>query len=158
MSPYRLREATTDDVDTLVGHRVGMFTDMGGQIDIPSVGAAFREWVLDAMARGVYRAWVVESGETIVAGGGITILPWPPGPRYLGGRIAFVYNVYTQPAHRRRGLARRLMETIHGWCRENGIGVIGLNASDEGRPLYEALGYQPAANPLMFAAVDTPQS
>ena len=31
---------------------------------------------------------------------------WPPGPRYAGDRLAFVYNVYTEPAHRRRGLAR----------------------------------------------------
>ena len=30
--------------------------------------------------------------------------PGRPGPRYAGDRLAFVYNVYTEPAHRRRGL------------------------------------------------------
>jgi hypothetical protein len=51
-----------------------------------------------------------------------------------------------------------VMETIHAWCRENGIGLIGLNASQEARPLYEAMGYQPAPSPMMFAAVDVDDS
>ena len=78
------------------------------------------------MPAGTYRAgsWKPTTGE-IVAGGGITILPWPPGPRYRGDRLAFVYNVYTEPAHRRRGLARMVMEAIHAWCRDAGIYVAG---------------------------------
>ncbi|MBI1878726.1 MAG: GNAT family N-acetyltransferase [Chloroflexi bacterium] len=63
---------------------------------------------------------------------------------------AFVYNVYTEPPHRRQGLARRLMETIHQWCRERGLKFVGLNASEFGRPLYEALGYQPSATLMML--------
>jgi GNAT superfamily N-acetyltransferase len=85
-----------------------------------------------------------------VAGAGLTILPWPPGPRDRSGRLAFVYNVYTERAHRRRGLARRLMETIEDWCRAQGIGQVALQASDEGRPLYESLGYRTAVQPLML--------
>jgi hypothetical protein len=46
------------------------------------------------------------------------------------------------------------MDTIHAWCRENGIGLVGLNASPDGRTMYETMGYRPAANPLMFAAID----
>jgi GNAT superfamily N-acetyltransferase len=54
-----------------------------------------------------------------------------------------VYNVYTEPAHRGRGLARRIMETIHSWCRAQGLKTVALNASEFGRPLYESMGYQP---------------
>ena len=155
MSTYRVREATLDDVDALVGHRLGMFADMGTAIDRGAVASAFRQWLVDMMPSGVYRGWVATAdGEAIVAGGGITVLPWPPGPRYIGGRIAFVYNVFVEVPHRRRGLARHIMETIHRWCRDHEVGLVALNASDEGRPLYEDMGYQPAANPLMFAAVD----
>ena len=154
MSTYRVRAATLDDVDALVHHRLGMFTDMGTDIDRGTVEAAFRRWLADMMPAGSYRGWVATAdGDEIVGGGGITVLPWPPGPRYVGGRIAFVYNVFVEKPHRRRGLARHIMETIHRWCRDNDIGVVGLNASEEGRALYERMGYRPAANPLMFAAV-----
>jgi GNAT superfamily N-acetyltransferase len=68
----------------------------------------------------------------------------------MAGRLAFVYNVYTEPAHRRRGLARRIMATIHDWCRGAGLPLVALNASRDGQPLYEAMGYQVFPHPMMF--------
>jgi GNAT superfamily N-acetyltransferase len=155
MSPYRIRPATLDDVEAIVHHRLAMFAEMGTPVEISVVETAFRRWLRDKLPAGTYLAWLVEdAGREVVAGGGATVLPWPPGPRYVGGRLAFVYNVYTEPAHRRRGLARLVMETIHAWCRENGIGLVGLNSSQAGRTLSETMGYQPASSPMMFAAVE----
>jgi GNAT superfamily N-acetyltransferase len=151
MISYSIRAATLDDADALVQHRIGMFNDMGVAFDRPTLAGAFRAWLTETMPRGTYRAWVVEDERrTIVAGGGITILPWPPGPNYPGAQLAFVYNVYTEPADRRRGLARLIMETIHTWCRANGIASIALNASRDGQPLYEAMGYVASPAPMMF--------
>ena len=131
-----------------------MFAEMGTAIDADSIGGAFREWVSTQLAAGTYRGWVAETetGE-IVAGGGMTILPWPPGPWYIGGRMAFVYNVYTEPPHRRQGLARKVMDTIHDWCRQNGIGVAGLNASGQAQRLYESMGYQQMPAPMMVCGL-----
>jgi GNAT superfamily N-acetyltransferase len=149
--PYRVRPATFDDADALVRHRIGMFTDMGVPLDAASLAREFRGWLAAMMPAGTYRAWVVEDEQrTVVAGGGISILPWPPGPRYMGTQLAFVYNVYTEPAHRRRGVARLIMDAIHAWCRGNGIASMALNASADGQPLYEALGYVCSPAPMMF--------
>jgi GNAT superfamily N-acetyltransferase len=152
---YRVRPATLDDTDVLVRHRVGMFTDMGVALDAAALEIAFRAWLTEMMPAGTYRAWLVETGEgRVVGGGGITVVPWPPGPRYAGDRLAFVYNVYTDAAHRRRGLARLVMDTIHAWCRGEGVTSIALNASVDGRPLYESMGYVESPNPMMFLAVE----
>jgi len=148
---YRVRPATLNDVDVLVRHRANMFADMGVPLDATALAAAFRSWLADMMPAGTYRAWLVETaaGE-VVGGGGITILPWPPGPRYMGSTLAYVYNVYTEPAHRRRGLARLLMEAIHTWCRDAGVTSAALNASRDGLGLYESMGYVQAPSPMMF--------
>jgi GNAT superfamily N-acetyltransferase len=152
---YRVRPATLDDTDVLVRHRVGMFTDMGVALDAAALESAFRAWLTEMMPAGTYRAWLVETDEgRVVGGGGITVVPWPPGPRYAGDRLAFVYNVYTDAAHRRRGLARLVMDTIHAWCRGEGVTSIALNASVDGRPLYESMGYVESPNPMMFLAVE----
>jgi GNAT superfamily N-acetyltransferase len=151
---YRCRPATADDADVLVHHRVAMFTDMGLTFDAETLARAYRAWLADVMPAGTYRGWLAETetGE-VVAGGGITLLPWPPGPRYLGDRLAFVYNVYTEPAHRGRGLARRVMTEIHEWCRAEGVTSLALNASQAGEPLYTSMGYVVTSSPMMFFAL-----
>jgi GNAT superfamily N-acetyltransferase len=53
--------------------------------------------------------------------------------------------VYIEPAFRRRGIACRLTQTIISWCREQGFQWIYLHASEQGRPLYEALGFEPSS-------------
>jgi GNAT superfamily N-acetyltransferase len=152
MPDYRIRRASLDDLDALVHHRVAMFTDMGVVVDVAALDRAFRQWLRAAMPTGDYVAWLCETatGE-IVAGGGASLLPWPPGPRPAAGtRLAFVYNVYTEPAHRKRGLARSLMEAIHAWCAGQGIAAMALNAATDARPLYESMGYFEAPSPMMY--------
>jgi GNAT superfamily N-acetyltransferase len=65
-----------------------------------------------------------------------------------------VYNVYTEPSHRRRGLAKALMETLHDWCRTAGYNSVGLAASADGRTLYQSLGYQESQEPYMFLSLN----
>ena len=36
-----------------------------------------------------------------------------------------------------------LMLAVHDWARERGLGAVALHASEDGQPLYEALGYRP---------------
>jgi len=152
MTEYRVREATLDDVDVLVHHRLAMFSEMGVPFDVPVIRQLFRDWLLKHLPPGDYRAWVsvAPSGE-VVAGAGITLIMWPPGPSAIESeRIAFVYNVYTEPAHRTHGLARRLMDAVHAWCAANGVGAVALNAAPAARHLYETQGYREAPSPMMW--------
>ncbi len=151
MPDYRVRPATLADLETLVHHRVAMFTDMGVDVDAPALREAYGAWLQAAMPAGDYLAWVAEATGGIAAGAGISLLRWPPGPRPApGDRLAFVYNVYTEPGHRKHGLARSLMETIHAWCRDRGIGSLALNAAADARHLYRSLGYVEAPSPMMY--------
>ena len=151
---YRVRPATLADADVLVRQRIGMFTDMQVPLDAAALDAAFRAWLTETMDAGTYRAWLVETaGGEVAGGGGITIIPWPPGPQYAGDRLAFVYNVYTERPHRRRGLARLIMDTIHDWCRAEGITSVALNASRDGKPLYQSMGYTESPSPMMFLPI-----
>jgi len=84
-----------------------------------------------------------------VAGGGLLIIPWPPGPMTMDPRCGFIFNVYTQPAHRKQGLAKRLMDAMHDYCRAEGVDRVVLNASVFGKPLYDAMGYVVAEEPMM---------
>lgn len=145
MTDYIIRPATLADVQTINYHRCAMFAEMGVFSD-EVVLERFASWLQQAIANQFYFGWLVktETGE-VVAGGGLTLLSRPPTPLDLNDHSAYVYNVYTEPAHRRRGLARRLLETMHQWCRVQGLKTVALHASDFGRPLYESLGYIPTS-------------
>lgn len=51
--------------------------------------------------------------------------------------------MYTDPDYRRRGLARQITHVMIFWCRAEGFASVSLHASKAGRPLYEAMGFQP---------------
>ena len=63
-----------------------------------------------------------------------TLLPY-------GTRLAWIGMVLTRPEYRRQGLARRLMEDVIAIAERRGIHTLKLDATDEGRPLYENLGF-----------------
>lgn len=123
-----------------------MFSEMGyrDQAALDAMAAAFRPWLIRVMESGEYLAWFAVTTEgTVAAGAGLWLMDWPPHMVGPGARRGNILNVYTSVDHRRRGLARLLMETALVWCREHGIRAVILHASDEGRPLYEALGFHP---------------
>jgi GNAT superfamily N-acetyltransferase len=79
----------------------------------------------------------------IVAGGGVWLRPVLPRPGSLRGAMeGYVLNVYTEPEHRRGGVARGIMNAILDWSRGQRLARVVLHASKEGLPLYEDLGFE----------------
>jgi GNAT superfamily N-acetyltransferase len=61
----------------------------------------------------------------------------------LGRIYATLHGVYVRPAFRRRGIARQLTEAAIEWARAHGCYSVRLRSSDDGRHLYESLGFEP---------------
>jgi GNAT superfamily N-acetyltransferase len=97
----------------------------------------------EALRNGTYQSWFVEADGQVIAGGGVLLLAFQPGPREPRPTRPFIVNVYTEAAYRRRGLARRLIEVMVEWCRAQGYAGVHLHASDDGRSLYESMGFLP---------------
>ena len=147
---YTIRPATIADVPHIVEHRVEMFREMGIPAEFDDMTIATDLWLRHAIPSHVYRGWVaVEDSGEVVGGGGLIVIPWPPGPMTIDPRCGFIFNVYTAPAYRKQGLGRRLMDAMHEWCRAEGIERVVLNASTFGKPLYEAMGYLVTDEPMM---------
>jgi GNAT superfamily N-acetyltransferase len=126
-------------------HRRRMFLDMGRKEDddFAASSVTSRAFFSERLANGQYRAWMVESATgQIIAGAGVIIFDYHSSPLDPTPKRPMVVNVYTDPSHRRQGIARKLMELIVEWCRLEGFGSILLHASDEGRPLYESMGFK----------------
>jgi GNAT superfamily N-acetyltransferase len=147
---YTIRTATIADIPQIVLHRAQMFRDMALPAAYGDMEPAFELWLRHALPSKTYLGWmaVTETGE-VAGGAGLIVMPWPPGPVSMDPRCGFVFNVYTAPPHRQQGLARRLMEAIHDYCRAEGIERMALNASTFGESLYQSMGYVRTVEPMM---------
>jgi GNAT superfamily N-acetyltransferase len=132
-----------------------------GHRDAPSLEAmvdACRGILARWLEEGVYRGWLAERDGVVVAGGGLIVAPWLPNAADPSPRRATILNVYTEPEHRRQGLARALMEVMIAWCRDQGFPAVTLDASDDGRPLYAAIGFEPTTQMRLRTTAAPPAS
>jgi len=151
---FRIRRATVADVELISWHRARMFKDMGELP--PGLFDSFRIQSRDALRQMFERenfiGWLAAPEnqlDKIVAGAGVQLREVPPHPEpnadgkidIVSGRQAIIQNVFTEPEWRRRGLAALLIKRIIDWTHAQGIESLVLHASDEGRALYERLGF-----------------
>lgn len=141
-----IREATLNDIPEILRQRRRMYEDMHytDHAAIDAMCAASSPYLQKSLSDGSFRAWLACSGDQTVAGGALIISPWLAHPYDLECRRATILNVYTDPEYRRRGIARGLLQTIVAWCRSAGLARVTLHASDDGRHLYESLGFKPS--------------
>ena len=143
---YQIREAGIADLPHLVYHRRAMFEEMGlgDDASLAQVDEVSKEYFAEALQNGTYKGWLVETaGQTVIAGGGIVLARWPGYPGEALAQRAWILNMYTEPAARGRGVAKRLLQVMIEWCRERGFSTVSLHASNAGRPIYESIGFQP---------------
>lgn len=154
MSLFKIRFATRGDLEIICEHRARMFSDMG---ELPAeLFESFRAESKDKLHRmfehSEYIGWLAtpaDEPKKIVAGAGVQIREVSPHPQanangkidIVSGRQAIIQNVFTEREWRRRGLGTLLMKEIINWSRQTGIDSLVLHASDEGRALYERLGF-----------------
>ncbi|MDV6373181.1 GNAT family N-acetyltransferase [Deinococcus arenicola] len=139
-----LRAATLADAELIQAQRDAMFTDMGSDAArVRASSGPSLEWLRGALADGGYSGILIERGEQIVAGAGVSWQMLPPSPRTVTPLRAYIQNVYVAPEERGQGLAGYLMQVLLDECRARGVEQVSLHASDAGKPTYDKLGFVP---------------
>ncbi len=148
----RLRRAVRNDLPVIRDLRLAFDKELlGGDLPPDRVGP-HRTQVTDYLAThidgDVYRVWVAEEDGRIVAMGGLVLVDRPPHPRSRRTGEGFVVNVYTLPRWRGRGVGRAVMDALVADARTLGLRRVYLRTSDDGRSLYERMGFQDPGNYL----------
>ena len=140
-----IREVTTSDIPEILQQRRLIYEDMGhGEAEALSrMVLTSQEYLAQAIPSGSFRGWFATIENKVVAGGAVILVPWPSHTYDGECRRANILNVYTYPEFRRRGISRQLMQFMIDWCRNQGLAMVYLHASEDGRSLYESLGFEP---------------
>lgn len=152
-----IRPAVQGDIATIIALRALMFEAMGVSseevLDIGWQQDASR-WIQLRLSDPRVRIVVAEANGTVVSCAMGQVLPLMPSPFGSddGGRIS---NVATFPRHRRLGFTRATVEALLEWfTEETRVGVISINATEEGRALYERFGFTDVRFPEMRLHLD----
>lgn len=140
------RPVTADDLELICEHRERMFRESNapGRTEeiLTTQTAHFRPWLAHRLRDKSYFGFIVEDAGKPVAGIGLMLIDWPPGPAHPAiDKRGYVLNVFVEPSHRRMGLAAKLMELADKEFVARGVNYAILNATRMGRPLYEKLGW-----------------
>ena len=144
MPEITYRAATLDDLAALAALRWDMEAELRGDLgNRDTYVAAYAEARRADMERGTCLAWIAEADERPIAC--VQLVWWAaPTVHLLHRKRGYVTGVYTAPAYRRLGVARRLLELLIAHAREHGIQRLMLYPSEMGAPLYEGLGFGPS--------------
>ncbi|WP_243302469.1 GNAT family N-acetyltransferase [Geothrix oryzisoli] len=156
-----LRPSSTADLDIHVAHRVALFRAMetGSEEGLRRMADTFRVQLRNWLVTGQCRGFLMEDDGRPVAGVLMLMretLPTPVTPLSVRG---YLFNIYTEPTHRRQGLAARLTDAALDLGRELGLEIMELHASLEAEGLYQRMGFVPTSEMrlVMGAGIKTPK-
>ena len=107
-----------------------------------SFDAAFVERSRDYFTNGAQTTVLAFDGENAVGCATICYVQVMPTYSHPTGNRAHIMNVYVREEYRRRGIAREMMEMLLDEAKLRGVSQITLDATESGRPLYQALGFE----------------
>ena len=150
MGTWSIRKAGVDDIDDVIWLRRELMRQFGGLTEANAAQweEAARRHLLTALPEGRFHVWLAYARGEAVACSGLVPFERPPAANHLSGLEGYVLNMYTAPAWRGQGLARALLAELMAFAREAGMGKLWLHASEDGRPLYERVGFAPEPTAL----------
>lgn len=141
-----IRRATVDDAEIIAEHRRLLVADLnwGDAQKREALKTEFIPYIRQALSEGKYLGWLAEIDGQVIAGAGLYIYDWLIHPDNPTGRRAYLMHVYTQPEYRRQGSARKIINLIIEWCRQEGFPTLFLHSRDPGQRLYKSMGFEPS--------------
>ena len=139
------RIATEKDIDLLVQLRIDYLLDqnsMKSLNDIEALKDSLQAYFKSSFAKNEFMAIIAEDENTVYSTAFLSIADRPPRTSNEPSRIGTVYNVYTYPQFRKQGIAANVMKALLDEAKNLDICAVDLCASNEGKPLYEKLGFQ----------------
>jgi len=149
----RIRVATPDDAEELSRLRWDFRVEQGTPVTrtFEAFAEEFRAFATDVLADGApWRAWVAEDEGRLVGGVWLQFVEKIPHPNR--GRwerpIAYVTNVYVEPARRDEGLGARLLDAAMVYAREHDAAETVVWPTPRSVSLYRRAGFGTEAAPL----------
>ena len=140
---------TSDRIDQFIKIRINQLREEGATEDIDLV-PALQDYYKRHMADGTFVSWLAIDDGEIVGTSGMSFVEKPPYFSCPSGRLGLLSSMYTDPGHRRMGIAKELLSRVVEEARNYGCGCVQITASDMGVLLYTDFGFKKNGNFMQY--------
>jgi GNAT superfamily N-acetyltransferase len=143
------RKLEKADIPEFIAMRLEQLQEEGANptIDLePSLYAFYEKHVND----GTFISWLAVDGEKVIATSGMSFVEKPPYYSNPTGKIGLLSSMFTLKPHRRKGIAKELLDRVIDEARQYGCSVVHITASDMGVYLYREYGFVKNLNFMEF--------
>lgn len=141
---WEYHRATLADLEQLVESRVEVLKAANGldpAANMQRVAEYSREYYKKALEDGSHIAYLAFANGVLAGTGGVSFFQVMPTYHNPTGQKAYIMNMYTAPAYRRKGIASHMLQLLVEEAKIRGVFHISLEATQMGRPLYEKFGF-----------------
>lgn len=161
-----VRKASADDIDTLVKLRFDYIREEIVREEKKPMSSAeeedltlklknyFQKWI----DNGGFAAFMAEECGKVVSTAFLSIVERPPRNAFTSYLVGTVFNVFTYPEHRRKGAATKVITALLDEARKLDIAVVDLQATPDGKPLYDKLGFYVSSFTAMKIKIEEERS
>ena len=143
------RKLTEKDLDIFIEMRINQLREEGAKEDI-DLRPALRDYYMRHMKDGSFVSWIAEDGGKIIGTSGMSFVEKPPYFGCPSGKMGLLSSMFTNPAYRRKGIAKELLHRVVEEAKNYGCGTVQITASDMGVKLYTAYGFTHNGNFMQY--------
>lgn len=138
--PIEYKRLTENELDTFIEMRINQLREEGATEEI-DLRTALKDYYLRHLADGTFVSYLAFDGEKIVGTSGMSFVEKPPYFACPSGKIGLLSSMFTNPAYRRKGIAKELLSRVVKEAKNYGCGTVQITASDMGVKLYTDFGF-----------------
>lgn len=145
----KYRKLKEKDLDIFIEMRINQLREEGAKEDV-DLRPALRDYYMRHMKDGSFVSWIAENEGKIIGTSGMSFVEKPPYFGCPSGKMGLLSSMFTNPAYRRKGIAKELLHRVVEEAKNYGCGTVQITASDMGVKLYTAYGFVHNGNFMQY--------
>ena len=145
--------ATSDDMELMMSSRLEMLKVVNDLDDTYEYSDEIVKSIREYFEKGDHTTVLALDGKRVIGCASICFIYIMPTFDHPTGKRAHLMNVYTMKEWQRQGIARKMVSILIDEAWKGGVTEITLDATEEGRPLYERLGFAPSTEGMVLTRV-----
>ncbi len=142
--------ATLDDLQTIVNLRLVFASEFAGQQTAKAIQELKnfnQEYLERSIQNNSFIAYLARQGSEIAGIGGMVLREQPGNFKNPSGKVGYIFNMYTFPQFRRRGICSHILRLLLEQASRMGIVAFELHASEQGEFVYKQNGFEKHSEP-----------